>query len=67
MMSNSISRRAFLKVAGASAAAVGAASLLGGCQQNGGDTIVDVKVGDKVSNWNGLGVRSEERRVGKEC
>lgn len=56
MMSNSISRRAFLKVAGASAAAVGAASLLGGCQQNGGDTIVDVKVGDKVSNWNGLGV-----------
>ena len=56
MMSNSISRRAFLKAAGASAAAVGAASLLGGCQQNGGDTIVDVKVGDKVSNWNGLGV-----------
>ena len=56
MMSNSISRRAFLKVAGASVAAVGAASLLGGCQQNGGDTIVDVKVGDKVSNWNGLGV-----------
>ena len=55
-MSNSISRRAFLKAAGASAAAVGAASLLGGCQQNGGDTIVDVKVGDKVSNWNGLGV-----------
>lgn len=56
MMSNSISRRAFLKAAGASAAAVGAASLLGGCQQTGGDTIVDVKVGDKVSNWNGLGV-----------
>ena len=56
MMSNFISRRAFLKAAGASAAAVGAASLLGGCQQNGGDTIVDVKVGDKVSNWNGLGV-----------
>ena len=55
-MSNFISRRAFLKAAGASAAAVGAASLLGGCQQNGGDTIVDVKVGDKVSNWNGLGV-----------
>ena len=55
-MSTSISRRAFLKAAGASAAAVGAASLLGGCQQNGGDTIVDVKVGDKVSNWNGLGV-----------
>ena len=56
-MSNSISRRAFLKAAGASAAAVGAASLLGGCKQNGGDTIVDVKVGDKVSNWNGLGVQ----------
>ena len=56
-MSNSISRRVFLKAAGASAAAVGAASLLGGCKQNGGDTIVDVKVGDKVSNWNGLGVQ----------
>ena len=56
-MSNSISRRTFLKGAGASVAAVGAASLLGGCQQNGGDTIVDVKVGDKVSNWNGLGVQ----------
>jgi len=56
-MSNSISRRAFLKCAGASTAALGAASLLGGCQQNGGSTIVDVKVGDKVSNWNGLGVQ----------
>lgn len=56
-MSNSISRRTFLKGAGASVAAVGAASLLGGCKQNGGDTIVDVKVGDKVSNWNGLGVQ----------
>ena len=55
-MSNSISRRTFLKCTGASVAAIGAASLLGGCKQNGGDTIVDVKVGDKVSNWNGLGV-----------
>ena len=56
-MSNSISRRAFLKAAGASAAAVGAASLLGGCKQNGDATVVDVKVGDKVSSWNGLGVQ----------
>ena len=55
-MSNSISRRTFLKCTGASVAAVGAASLLGGCKQNGGDTVVDVKVGDKISNWNGLGV-----------
>lgn len=55
-MSNSISRRTFLKCTGASVAAIGAAGLLGGCKQNGGDTIVDVKVGDKVSNWNGLGV-----------
>ena len=39
-MSNSISRRAFLKAAGASAAAVGAASLLGGCKQNGDATVV---------------------------
>lgn len=30
-MSNAISRRAFLKCAGASVLAVGAASLLGGC------------------------------------
>lgn len=55
-MSNSISRRTFLKCTGASAAALGAASLLGGCKQNGNATIVDVKVGDKVSSWNGLGV-----------
>ena len=53
-MSNSISRRTFLKCTGASVAALGAASLLGGFQQNGISTIVDVKVGDKVSNWNGL-------------
>ena len=56
-MSKSISRRTFLKCTGASAAALGAASLLGGCQQDGNATIVDVKVGDKVSNWNGLGVQ----------
>ena len=56
-MSNSISRRTFLKCTGASAVALGAAGLLGGCQQNGSATIVDVKVGDKVSNWNGLGVQ----------
>ncbi len=55
-MSNPISRRTFLKCTGASVAALGAAGLLGGCQQSGGDTIVDVKVGDKISNWNGLGV-----------
>ena len=48
-MSNTISRRSFLKCIGASAAAVGAATLLGGCQtsQNGS---VEVKVGDKISN-----------------
>ena len=56
-MSTSIPRRTFLKCTGASVAALGAASLLGGCQQNGNATIVDVKVGDKVSNWNGLGVQ----------
>ena len=43
-MSNSISRRTFLKCTGASVAALGAASLLGGCQQNGSATIVDVQV-----------------------
>ena len=56
-MSNKISRRTFLKGTGASAAALGTAALLGGCQQNGSATIVDVKVGDKVSNWNNLAVQ----------
>ena len=57
-MSNKISRRAFLKCAGVSAAAVGSASLLSGCKTNGSNTTVnDVKVGDTVKNWNGLGVR----------
>ena len=58
-MSTKISRRTFLKCTGASAAAVGAASLLGGCKAktDDGDTVVEVKVGDKVSNWNNLGVQ----------
>ena len=57
-MSNKISRRAFLKCAGVSAAAVGSASLLSGCKTNGRNTTVnDVKVGDTVKNWNGLGVQ----------
>ena len=48
-MSNKISRRAFLKCAGVSAAAVGSASLLSGCKTNGSNTTVnDVKVGDTV-------------------
>ena len=37
-MSNKISRRAFLKCAGVSAAAVGSASLLSGCKTNGSNT-----------------------------
>ena len=46
-MSNKISRRAFLKCAGVSAAAVGSASLLSGCKTNGSNTTVnDVKVTD---------------------
>ena len=56
-MSTVISRRSFLKCTGASAAALGAASLLGGCRSNGDDTVVEVKVGDSVKNWNGLGVQ----------
>ena len=55
-MSNKISRRAFLKCTGASAAALGAAALLGGCQ-SGTSGSVEVKVGDKISNWNNLGVQ----------
>ena len=54
-MSNKISRRTFLKVTGASAAALGTAAVLGGCQA-GDNSSIDVKVGDKISNWNGLGV-----------
>lgn len=56
-MSTAISRRGFLKCAGASAAALGAASLLGGCQVNNDNAVVQVKVGDSVRNWNGLGVQ----------
>ena len=56
-MSTVISRRSFLKCTGASAAVLGAASLLGGCKSNGDDTVVEVKVGDTVRNWNGLGVQ----------
>lgn len=26
----------------------------GGCKSNGNDTVVEVKVGDTVRNWNGL-------------
>lgn len=54
-MSNKISRRTFLKCTGASAAALGAAAMLGGCGSSNG--AVEVKVGDKVSNWNNLGVQ----------
>ena len=55
-MSNKISRRSFLKVSGASALALGAASMLGGCQSSSSNS-VEVKVGDKISNWNNLGVQ----------
>lgn len=56
-MSTMISRRSFLKCTGVSLAAAGTASLLGGCSTNGDNTIVEVKVGDSVKNWNGLGVQ----------
>ena len=56
-MSTKISRRSFLKCTGASIAAVSAAGMLGGCKSNGNSTVVEVKVGDKVSNWNNLGVQ----------
>ena len=55
-MSNPISRRAFLKVTGASALALGAASMLGGCQSSSSNS-VQVKVGDKISDWNNLTVQ----------
>ena len=55
-MSNKISRRTFLKCTGASAAALGTAALLGGCQSS-SNASVEVKVGDKISNWNNLAVQ----------
>ena len=55
-MSNKISRRTFLKCTGASAAALGAAAMLGGCGSSTSNAN-EVKVGDKVSNWNNLGVQ----------
>ena len=55
-LSNKISRRTFLKVTGASAAALGAAAVLGGCQA-GDNSSIEVKVGDKISNWNNLAVQ----------
>ena len=55
-MSNKISRRTFLKVTGASVAALGAAAVLGGCQA-GDNSSIEVKVGDKISNWNNLAVQ----------
>ena len=56
-MSKVISRRSFLKCTGASAAALGAAGLLGGCNVSNDNAVVEVKVGDTVRNWNGLGVQ----------
>ena len=47
-MSNKISRRTFLKCTGASAAALGAAAMLGGCGSSTSNAI-EVKVGDKVN------------------
>ena len=55
-MSNKISRRSFLKVSGASALALGAASMLGGCQSSSSNS-VEVKGGDKISNWTNLAVQ----------
>ena len=55
-MSAKISRRTFLKCTGASAAVLGASVLLGGCSSSDNSSI-EVKVGDKVSNWNNLGVQ----------
>ncbi len=54
-MSNKISRRTFLKVTGASAAALGAACA--GRLQAGDNSSIEVKVGDKISNWNNLAVQ----------
>lgn len=51
-----ISRRMFLKGGGAALAAGAAAGLLGGCTRA-LDGSIAVKVGDAVSDWNGLALR----------
>ena len=56
-MSNKISRRTFLKCTGLSAAALGAAAMLGGCKVSESGASVTVKVGDKINNWNNLAVQ----------
>ena len=65
-MSNKISRRTFLKCTGASAAALGVAGAGAAAAQHGSSAqsccggtsnAIVVKVGDKVSNWNNLGVQ----------
>ena len=63
-MSNKISRRTFLKCTGASAAALGAAAMLGGCGSSTSNAI-EVKVGDKVltSKYSGTEVKVD----GEEC
>ena len=59
-MSNKISRRTFLKCTGASAAALGAAAMLGGCGSSTSNAI-EVKVGDKVlfGKYSGQAVKIE--------
>ena len=68
-MSNKISRRTFLKCTGASAAALGAAAMLGGCGSSTSNAI-EVKVGDKVLIGKYAGtevkVEGEEMLVMKE-
>ena len=63
-MSNKISRRTFLKCTGVSAAALGAAAMLGGCGSSTSNAI-EVKVGDKVltSKYSGTEVKVD----GEEC
>ena len=56
-MSNTISRRTFLKCTGASAAARGRSCPAGRLPVQLRMASVEVKVGDKVSNWNNLGVQ----------
>ena len=45
---------------------LGAAAVLGGCQA-GDNSSIEVKVGDKISNWNNLAVQTDQRLYSGKC
>ncbi len=64
-MLNKISRRTFLKVTGAFCRAL--ALLLCGRLSGRDNSSIEVKVGDKISNWNNLAVQLTSRLYSGKC